>query len=511
MGLPWAGLLPALLLAQAGGVVEGTISDSATRAGIGGVSVTLKRAGAPGPPAYRAETDSSGAFRVAGVAPGEYFASFEKSGYLAPADRPERSVLVAPGGDSGRLAVELLPAARLRGRVLESEDRPAPGATVELLPYRGRSRISRRSGPEGEFVFESLWPGRYVLLARAARQSAPPAEQGQRRAWAPTFYPSAAERAQAQPIAAGAGADLPGYDLRLRAVPVYRLRGVVVDEHGRPAARVPVKLAPADWWGPVEAQTVSGEAGAFEFAAVREGEWRLIADARPGESRAKGFAAAVVAGRDLEDVTVRLALPFVAEGFVHREEPPDAAGKRKVSAVYLEPVEGPLQQQASGFHQQDGTLRIKDVYPGRYKIVPAGFMPGYYLESVRIGEQEVMGKEVYLMPGLPPIHVTYKPNAGRVRGMVERGEGATVVLLPKEEALLDGQFIRIARCGPGGSFEAGSLRPGDYYALAFDRVEFDALENPELVRALATRAASVQVRHGEVASVDLRVTPWPEW
>jgi hypothetical protein len=46
--------------------------------------------------------------------------------------------------------------------------------------------------------------------------------------------------------------------------------------------------------------------------------------------------------------------------------------------------------------------------------------------------------------------------------------------------------------------------------LAFDRVDFDALEDAAFVRGLASRAVKVRVERGDLTPIELRVTPWPE-
>src|SRR5204863_1967077 len=158
----------------------------------------------------------------------------------------------------------------------------------------------------------------------------------------------------------------------------------------------------------------------------------------------------------------------------------------------------------------DGSIHFKKVQPGQYVIFPVGFIPGYYVESVKLGDREVMSKPVELTNGAIPFRIAYKPNAGRVRGNVEKGEGSTVVLLPQDEALLDGQFIRSAKCDANGRFEAGSLKPGEYYAFAFDRVDQDALEDVTFVRNLRPAAVLVHVEAGQAADAALKITKWPE-
>jgi hypothetical protein len=504
-------LMTPVIIAQ-NGAVEGIVTNSATQAGIPGVVVTLTAStGARDSQVgtYRTTSDASGAFRIADVQEGRYSASFQKTGFvgLAPDQPANRPFLVAPRGDPLRLSAELVPGASLRGRVVDSEGHPA--AITDSA---------------GSFVFHVLEPGSYVLAARpflagsalagdrpekVSPLPAPPAEGGPQ-IWAPTYFPGFADRTQAERIIVRAGAELSGYEIRLCSVPSCRIRGIVLNEDGSPAAKVPVKLTPADQWEPQEAQAFTSDGGAFEFPAVRPGEWRLIADASHDGLELRGFDAALVTNHDAENLEIRLSSPFTLNGFVDRQEPRDQEGNRKLTAVYLVPEDGPLDQQVAGFHKQDGTLQIEHVVPGRYVITPLGFIPGYYVASVLLGDREVIGQEVNLTNGSTPFRVIYRPNAGRVLGTVEKGEGSTVVLLPKEEAFLDGQFIRSAKCESGGKFEVGSLRPGDYYAFAFDHVDFGALEDPAFVRSLAPRAVTVQVKEGEIASMGLQLTHWPE-
>jgi hypothetical protein len=132
------------------------------------------------------------------------------------------------------------------------------------------------------------------------------------------------------------------------------------------------------------------------------------------------------------------------------------------------------------------------------------------VDSVTLGGRDIFGRPVDLVDGSLPLQITYRPDPARVRGSVENGKGASVVLVPQDEALMDGWFIRTSWCDAEGRFEIGSLRPGDYYAFAFDRLDMFALEEPSFVRTLAPRAVRVHAGRGEVLNLPLRITPWPE-
>jgi hypothetical protein len=162
--------------------------------------------------------------------------------------------------------------------------------------------------------------------------------------------------------------------------------------------------------------------------------------------------------------------------------------------------------------EPDGKFRFPAVNPGSYEVRLLGD-PGhtYYLESVKPGEMDILGKQFDLQAGTLPLWVTYSPRAGRILGTVEKYEGCAVAVLPRDEALRNWRFIRTAVCSRAGSFEAGGLRPGDYFVFAFDNlVESWALEDASFLRIVLPYAERVHIGAGESVSIQLKVTPWPE-
>ncbi len=129
---------------------------------------------------------------------------------------------------------------------------------------------------------------------------------------------------------------------------------------------------------------------------------------------------------------------------------------------------------------------------------------GYYPSSVLLGNSDVTGRAVELTPASPNFRIVVKP-AGSIRGTVEKGEGATVVLFPQSFTGV-GQAVV---CGAGGSFEFTGLAPGDYYTVAVEH--FDLRPRPGLgqdatgLRALVPAATRVPVEGGATASLQLRL------
>jgi protocatechuate 3,4-dioxygenase beta subunit len=480
--------------AQEAGTVAGTVTNSATHAPVPGVNVTFtRRAAGRGDAPARAITDASGKYRSPGLPPGDYSIRFETADYVpATCD-------VEVNAAGIRVNQELAPAASLSGRVLDHEGNPATDVPVEIYRFRSRGPVNTgRTAADGQFRFERLAPGSYALVARPAFKPKDGA------ALAPTWYAGATERARSERIIVQPGAVLSGYAIRLSNVPVWPVAGNVIDEEGKPVANASIALRPID---DRDEATISTSAdGTFRFPAVRPGEWQLVASLSQAK---KGFARIMVDKHDVERVTIRVYPPFTLEGVVEREEPRDENGKRLVSGVSLQPVDGQGESELA-FHEQDGSVRFKKVQPGKYIIFPLGFKPGYYLDAVLLGDRDVFGKPVDLNNGALRFRVVYEPNAGRVRGAVENGADRTVVLLPQDESMLDGQFIRTARCDAQGRFEVGSLKPGEYYAFAFDRIDYDALSDVQFVRNLVNSAVRVHVDADRAAEVELKTTSWPE-
>jgi protocatechuate 3,4-dioxygenase beta subunit len=482
-------------LPQPTGSIEGAVTNSATHEPLAGVRVAVNGTGVQQAVSHRATTDAAGAYRVTGLAPGDYTVS-------AGADRFVSFVSAVMRVDAGAVRVnpQLMPAGSVRGRVLDEDGRPASGAPVELYRYRVGQPVKAIADGDGRFTFEIVPPGVYAVLAR------PLAVVREGTVQSPTWVPSFTDRGGAERVIVRAGAEVSGIGIKLRRVPVWRVEGVAMDDAGRPVAGAAVKLRPNDVWQPDEASATSDAEGVFRFAAVRPGEWRLSAS-RPGDR--EGYAPVTVEKHDVERVEIRMYAPFTLDGFIEREEPRDENGKRLVSGVSLQPVGGEGRQTLA-FHEQDGTIHFKKVQPGRYVIFPVGYKAGYYVDSVTFGDRDAFGKPVDLMNGAIPFRVVYLGDAGRVRGTVEKCAANKVVLLPRDETMLDGQFIRSASCDAQGHFEVGSLKPGQYDAFAFDRVDYDALEDVEFVRALRAGSVQVQVEAGRAADIELKVTAWPE-
>ena len=503
--------LVSLFLALAGmaQTIEGTASNSLTNQPLDGVKVSIA---ARGKNVQVAVTDGQGGFRIEGLPPGLYSATFSKSGFQGPSRDDEASkTFRLTGSTPVRLAARMTPMAKVSGRVVDATGTPVAGAMVQILG--GPVGYDNTTDKQGKFSFDSVAPGAYRLWAQPPKSlKPPPAEGGERMAWASTFFPGVTDANGASRIDLSAGAELWDQEIRLQAARVHRISGVVLDARGEPAPKIRVTLGSNVGISykdeDRETYAVADAEGGFEFADVTDGIWRLSAEMEKPE-KLRAFTAETMAGHDLERVQLRLSPPFTVRGHVVRESPANAQIKRAPILVLLGPSGG-----GRVFHQgavdADDQFQIDGVFPGRYTVRPIPPGPPYYLASITMGERELPFQQaIDLISGALPLTIVYKSNGGGVRGTVENCGSATVVFYPQDPGLQISEFEPRAKCGDGGRFEIANMRPGEYYAFAFEQPP--GLEAMffgfSLDQGLINQATHVTVRPGEFTVADLRVTP----
>ena len=144
-------------------------------------------------------------------------------------------------------------------------------------------------------------------------------------------------------------------------------------------------------------------------------------------------------------------------------------------------------------------LRLPFVLPGNYQALDK---PGLS-SRVFLGESEVTGQTFNLTAAGPRLRIVARTKSGAMRGTVEKGGGATVVLIPQRiEGVALGQTVV---CAAGGSFELSAVSPGDYTIAAFDRMDIRSPSAATMLGVAALRGTSVKVEEGSAANVILSV------
>ncbi|HEY6344694.1 MAG TPA: carboxypeptidase-like regulatory domain-containing protein [Bryobacteraceae bacterium] len=517
-------LIAAALWAQDTGSVEGTVINSVTGVGIGGATVHLNAS-----VHYETVTDGAGTFQFSGIKPGDYEANVEKSLFtpgLATSFPPPR-IHVGSGKDPIRLRFELLPPATLRGRVFGIDGKPAAHAKVDL----GREGLVVTANEDGSFVFENVEPRSYTLTARPPAASAAFMQDGARMEILPTYFPSVLDSNAAQQIDARPGSDQGGFDIQLQAAPVFRVRGVLLGPEGKPEANALVEVlsktiagdppafltfpfGPFSIAGPTRGASyaliepaVTKADGSFEFPSIPVGDWTLRAESDaedvPGAQHQIQFHGNedIRLGRtDVDDVRIQLLPVFdlgLSVEFADGSRAPSQNGRFPLS---FGPVDGGIP--VSGEVRQN---RVENLQAGTYRLSDGRMMydGAYYPARVLLGNTDVTGQPVQLSPSSPPIRIILGP-AATLRGVVDKGEGAAVILWP--QTTMPGDFGRSIPCGAAGAFETRGLPPGDYYAIAVERHDPREMTSAAYLQGMIPRATSVRIEEGATVSLDLNLT-----
>ena len=319
---------------------------------------------------------------------------------------------------------------------------------------------------------------------------------------APAYYPGVPSINAASPIRVHGEQFAEGYDIRLPSAPMHAVRGKVIDPAGDPVAKASVRLLSADTnylftRGLADAEVSTDRDGQFQFRAVASGKWRLEAEPEHNPGSQMGFLPVLLMQSDLDGLIVPLTNPFLLDVAV--EGLPFENSNRLGPTLHLLPVDGPLEQQADSGAPKNGKIQIHGVYPGRYRF-STGERKGFYLDSILFGERDVLGQEVELAEGAPPVRLIYKRDGGKVRGTVADGGGSTVVLVPE---IGSPDYWQAVKSDGQGRFEVGDLRPGDYYAVAVRRAE--TLQDPGFVSTIERQGERVHVNAKETSALDLRM------
>lgn len=142
-------------------------------------------------------------------------------------------------------------------------------------------------------------------------------------------------------------------------------------------------------------------------------------------------------------------------------------------------------------------------FAGRYFVGPPNTLtPGFYAAAAMLENRDVLGQVVEIS-GPASVKMIFKTGGGSVRGTVEKGADATVVLMA--DATATGHIGYAGKCDANGAFLIPDLPPGEYTAVAVQGSVGDPLR-PEFVSLLASNGKRVRIEAKSAEQVDLRVS-----
>ena len=317
--------------------ISGRVVDAASTQPARHVRVTLTDVARKNP-GQTATTNDDGTFSFRGVPAGRYDLQAFKNGYLRAsygASRPDRagtSVVVTDNSVVGNLTIAIARGGVITGVVRDSQGRPLPGRTVQVMklgyhPVSGEPSLSAPatsvvspSDDRGEYRAYGLPPGGYLVLVnpppgrsggpglddvrvltaddvRQAMQAArsggaggaaaatTPSSPSPRVTNAPVFHPGVTDISAAVTIALGASEERSGVDVIVALVPTASISGRVTAPTGALPQTLRVMALPG---GP--GADLLASAGIRTLAASPDGEGRyMIAGVAPGTYTVKAI------------------------------------------------------------------------------------------------------------------------------------------------------------------------------------------------------------------------------
>lgn len=499
-----------------------------------------------------AATDQNGVFRITNVDPGDYRVVTSRQGFI-PSLRSSATrqgddiVSVGEGETVSGVRLALMPQAVFAGRVIDEDGEPMQGVMVGAAPRSPSSGAVGRRGFRnvrgvatndlGEFRLTGIAPGKVLLTVQPPMLMGGPtpveqAGTNQAMGYVAMYYPGVTDPAQAQVLDPKPGAEIANLDVKLRRVPVFKVTGRAFDADGAPMQRfmVTADAAGRAQWLPAGLSSGAREDGTFEISNLPAGDYNIIVrpmgrgPGRPGGpggpgaggNPSLGITRISVSNQNIEGLVVQAQPGFEIKGVAKVEatgDKPSLAGTR-VSLLSDEDVFVIAPRPAAV--QDDNSFMLSGLMSGKYRLYTSSPAAGLYLASVKIGGQEMFGRELDLSNGPPAgVQLVFRMDGGKVSGTIDPSEfkdlasPPTAVLVAADESLRESLPARSVQVSQTGSFEWTDIRPGEYLIWVYDNYDSGEIADPDFVKSVEHRAIKVRVGAAQSTNVSTRLTIWP--
>jgi len=487
-------------------------------------------------------TDASGRFELTDIEPGRYRLSVQRNGYVSQAygrrgsDQPGTILSISPGQTVRDIQVAMTTAGVLTGRIYDDDGEPVVNSQVFALSFTYREgrreplpRGFGQTNDLGEFRIYGLAPGSYYVSATFSGWGRPPLAAGRGVAsrgdsademgYAPTYYPGTNDIGRAIPIELKGGEEMAGLDFSLMAARAVRVRGRILNSAtGKGEVQAWVMLMPRESkvrsFSPSAQTNVNDPEGEFELRGVVPGSYMLIARSSGGDDAYQARIPIEVGPTDVDGLIVPLGKGAEIAGRV-RWEGMSASNPDHSIRVGLNPREIGLMMWGSRPEvKPDGSFALKNVMDGDYRVDVAGAPEDCYLQSARMGGDDVLASGVSISVGrVPgPLEIVINCAGAILEGSVADQNlkpvtGASVVLVPDTERRAMSHLFKTTTTDQYGAFTIRGIAPGEYKAFAWEKLEMGAYQDPEFLRRFEGDGKVVTVKEGEKLSVQLSLIP----
>ena len=215
-----------------------------------------------------------------------------------------------------------------------------------------------------------------------------------------------------------------------------------------------------------------------------------------------------------DNVVLTLAEGSEVKGQLRFEGPPPPhVTELTVDLALKDQTPGMFFSTPSGHVNADLSFTLDHVNAEIYRVEISGLPDGYYLKSVRAGDDELKESRVDATKGAPgPLVITVSAKAGQIEGIVlnakeQPSAGVAVVLVPEPKLRDRDPAFKQTTSDQYGRFLIKTIEPGDYKLFAWEDVEPGEYRDPEFLKPFEDRGREIHIREGSRESADLKLIP----
>ena len=520
--------------------IEGTVVNAVTGEPLKKAHLTLRPLGMQNGIPYGTTTDNAGHFLIDDVDPGRYSFSANRNGFVSQSYSPQgtanrnANLTLANAQKLKQVVFKLTPQGVISGRIVDEDGEPLANVMVQCMSYgyqRGRRQLMGQQGTStndlGEFRLHDLRPGKYVISATyrspdmwnqvaertvGSTQAVQAADEG----YATTYYPNTTNAAIASQLDITPGAQISGINMTLARVRTVRIKGHISGMEAQTRRQANIMLVPRDNAGfgmPRAMARVMDGQGNFQMRGVVPGSYILRADYMQENQRFSARLPLEVGGSNIDGVELALQPTAELAGRVVIEDNGDLKGAT-LNVILRPRIMSPMMGGGGGPVKEDLTFKLANISPDPYDFNLNGLPEGFYLKSIRLGQQDVTDTGVDFSQGVSAeqLTVVINPNGGQIDGAAQNSKGdpavgATVTLIPDESHQSVSWMYKVASTDQNGRFSIKGVRPGKYKLYSWEDMEPGAYQDPDYVKPHESAGESVEVKEGGHDTVQLKVVP----
>jgi protocatechuate 3,4-dioxygenase beta subunit len=495
-------------------------------------------------------TDATGRYEFPDLAPGSYWVSAEKTGFMDTSARGRmmdmRSVELGSAQKLANVNFRLAESAVVTGRVLNEDGEPMAHVLISLLrrnhTLRGISLepdLEAQTNDLGEYRVFGLKPGSYFILASLMESGTRIVRTGavqKQLIYPPLFYPSVRDQEDAAQLNLVGGSEERA-DFRFAPVVASTIRGRVLnrprDSSGKPAAIRLVDISGAGTLPqqmPHTAQVLPD--GTFELSGVTVGKHTLVATtvdrptlrSSPGETASSPsqsyLGQAVVSTSEADTNGVEITLEAVNDrirGRLVLDNPKVSRGGLTLGLKPLSDADSSLlasAAEASASVSENGEFTLKAPLPGIYMVDVSASADGYqdfYLKSVLVDGADVTNTGMkFPVSNNSSMDILLASDGAHITGIVTDDKNqpipsASVVLIPESQFRNRLDLYLVDQSDQYGRFEFRGVMPGSYTALLIPAgAEEGIFLDPEYVKAHLSEGVALRALPNGMDAIQIK-------